>query len=354
MSAQLKVAVVGGGIFGVTAAVHLARLGHSVDLFERRPNLLAEASGLNQYRFHRGYHYPRSDDTARGCLESAQSFVDEYAECLRGNATHHYCIASRDSLTTPNDFLSFCDRHGLEYELDTPPIVRPESVDLCVKVNEQLFDPFVLRALAWLKLREADVTVHLRTEVRSPDIDAYDFRVLATYGYLNPLLVDGQRKEYQFEVCEKPVFKLPDGYTDQSVVIMDGPFMCIDPFAPPDLFVMGNAVHAIHLTNVGMAPKVDALMGGYLARGFVERPERTRVPEFLESASEFFVGIGAAEHVGSMYSLRTVLPDCDDTDARPTQVESVDDRTVTLFSGKIGTCVDAARAVANMSEQLLS
>ena len=51
------------------------------------------------------------------------------------------------------------------------------------------------------------------------------------------------------------------------------------------------------------------------------------------------------EHIGSMFTFRTVLPNRDKDDARPTLVEQTSDNQFTLFSGKIGTCVDAAEQI---------
>ncbi|RZD44075.1 MAG: hypothetical protein CXT78_07170 [Thaumarchaeota archaeon] len=49
----MKIAVVGGGIFGVTTAIRLAN-NHDVDLYEKNSDILESASGINQYRLHRG------------------------------------------------------------------------------------------------------------------------------------------------------------------------------------------------------------------------------------------------------------------------------------------------------------
>ena len=46
-----------------------------------------------------------------------------------------------------------------------------------------------------------------------------------------------------------------------------------------------------------------------------------------------------------MFTYRTVLPNKDKDDARPTLVEKIDERKFNLFSGKIGTCVNAAYEV---------
>ena len=65
----MRIAIVGGGIFGITASIILAK-NHQVELFEKNNELLQSASGSNQYRIHRGYHYPRSPDTVKDIIES--------------------------------------------------------------------------------------------------------------------------------------------------------------------------------------------------------------------------------------------------------------------------------------------
>ena len=78
----------------------------------------------------------------------------------------------------------------------------------------------------------------------------------------------------------------------------------------------------------------------------IERPPLTSFPRFRDAAAEFFPDATELEHVGSMFTIRTVLPGLDATDERPTLVTAVDERLVTVFSGKVGTCVRAAEEVA--------
>ena len=122
---------------------------------------------------------------------------------------------------------------------------------------------------------------------------------------------------------------------------MDGPFMCIDPLGDTGYHVMGNVVHAIHSTNVGKFPEYDSKFDELLNKGIVKNPSVTNIDKFIDSAKKFFKDIDKSEHVGSMFTFRTVLPNRDKDDARPTLVEQIDDKMFTLFSGKIGTCVDA-------------
>ena len=129
---------------------------------------------------------------------------------------------------------------------------------------------------------------------------------------------------------------------------MDGPFMCIDPYGDTGLHVMGNVVHAIHSTNIGKFPEYDSKFDELLNKGMVKNPSVTNIDKFMETARKFFTDIDKAEHVGSMFTFRTVLPNRDKDDARPTLVEQTDSNQFTLFSGKIGTCIDASDKILEM------
>ncbi len=125
---------------------------------------------------------------------------------------------------------------------------------------------------------------------------------------------------------------------------MDGPFMCFDPYANTDYHVAGNVVHAIHVRNIGMTPEIPSVYKEYLNKGIIKNPKYTNVDRFIESAKTFFPDIDSAEHIGSMYTIRTVLPNKDKTDERPTIVSNEDNNFI-LFSGKIGNCVNAASKI---------
>lgn len=347
-----SIAVVGGGIFGVTTAVKLAKNGHSVDLFEKEKDILQAASGINQYRLHRGHHYPRSKDTTLSSLNTEPKFRKEYAEAVIDDNDHYYCIAKEKSLTSADDYLKFCKEHKLEHVIDHPEIVHKNKIELAVKVRESLMDPGRLRTLCWKKLKDSGVKVFLKTEATAAQLKRYDFVVICAYAAINSLLIDFPyaQKDYQFELCEKPVLKLPKSFYKKSIVVMDGPFMCIDPLADTGYHVMGNVVHAIHQTNIGKHPIVDGRFRPLMNKGIVSNPAVTNIGKFIESAVEFMPEIKKAEHVGSMFTIRTVLPYQDKTDTRPTIVESIDGRTFVVFSGKLSNCVEAAEKVAGMIE----
>lgn len=347
----MKIAVVGAGIFGVTSAVKLAKAGYTVDLYESNSEILSAASGINQYRLHRGYHYPRSKSTALSSKYSEDSFREEYAEAIIDTNEHYYTIAREGSKVTGEQFLNFCKECDLEHEqVSLDEHVDSKSIDLTIKGVESLMDPVKLKEIALKKLTESKVNVILNTTFMPEQIDDYDIVVNCTYANANFILerYPEAQKDYQFEVCEKPILKLPPKYKGKSIVVMDGPFFCIDPYSDTDLHVMGNVVHAIHATNVGPFPIIPEEIKPLLNKGIIKNSPVTNIKHFLEVAKRFMPDLKDAEYVGSMYTVRTVLPNVDKTDERPTLVGKIGDKIIHVFSGKIGNCVDAANEVLKL------
>ena len=157
-------------------------------------------------------------------------------------------------------------------------------------------------------------------------------------------------QDFQFEICEKPIVSFPSSMHGKSIVIMDGPFMCIDPFGNSNQFVLGNVVHAIHHTNIGQLPQIPTDFESILNKGIIRNPKITNFKKFQESGSKFSPLFDKASHLGSMFTIRTVLPKIENTDARPTFVRKISDDIISIFSGKIGNCIDASIQVENIIE----
>jgi hypothetical protein len=349
----MKIAVVGAGIYGTTVAIKLAESGHEIDLFEKGNDILQAASGINQYRIHRGYHYPRSFETAITSKKSSEAFVEMYKEAIVGDAKHYYSIAKEKSKIDAKYFLDFCDQCGLEYEkVENLDFVNEDAVELTVLGKESLMDPIKIREIVWSKIKNLPINVKLNSEFGFSMIDSYEKVINCTYANTNFILekYPEERKKYQFELCEKPILELPAKFKNISLVILDGPFTCIDPYANTDLHLMGNVVHAIHATNVGLFPEIPEPFLPLLNKGIVKNPPITNIAKFIEVASYFMPGIEEAKHVGSMYTVRTVLPNVDRTDERPTLVSVINKKVVSVFSGKIGNCVEAAEDVLDIIE----
>ena len=173
-----------------------------------------------------------------------------------------------------------------------------------------------LRDICLNRIKSCNINLKLNTKINSiDDLSSYKFKVIATYSSINDF--ETENKDYQFGLCEKPIFLLPKRYQNKSIVIMDGPFMCFDPYGLTKYHVGGNVVHAIHNSNVGKTPKIPAEFFEYIC-GIIKNPKITKVSNLLIQLRFFFPEIDQAKHIGSMYTIRTVLPYKEKTDARPT------------------------------------
>jgi hypothetical protein len=79
-----------------------------------------------------------------------------------------------------------------------------------------------------------------------------------------------------------------------------------------------------------------------MKNGIIHKPHITKIHKFIEAGMEFVEDFDKLEHIGSMFTVRTVLAHRDHDDARPTLVIKRNDKVYTIFSGKVGTCVQAA------------
>lgn len=349
------VAVVGGGIFGCATALELARAGFSVTLFEAGSDIMQAASGINQYRMHRGYHYPRSSETILSCMEATPLFEAEYSDAIISHLTHYYAIAKEGSKVSAEEYLATLDRHGLPYAVETPAHLNHDMLEVAVRVEEHLFDPSKLRDLLLTRLGNVGVTLVLNTRVDVDELNEFDFVVVATYANLNATYKNRTlaHSDYQYEVCEKIVVKIPESLKNISTVVMDGPFMCFDPLGDTGNAVMGHVEHAIHHRSVGNSPQIPPELIPYMNNGIIRNPSVTHFSKIIEDSIRFMPGLMDIEHVGSMFTVRTVLPKVDATDMRPTIVRDHDGRVFSIYSGKIGNSVKAARDIAERIKEVI-
>jgi hypothetical protein len=341
----MRVAVVGAGIFGSTTALHLADVGHDVTLFEELPDVMSAASKVNQLRLHVGYHYPRSQETVSALAASVPSFMRVYGSVTYSPVSSHYAIPKVGSLVSPTDFKFFCERNSLPITQDRCDHI---SSDLTAfSVIEKLIDYEALKSLVKSRLKSSSVKVQLSRRFETSDICDFDAVVNCTYSKLNEILLESERRDYQFELCEKIVVNVPESLRGRSVVIIDGPFMCIDT-TPRGVSLMGNVVHAIVSSSVGKLRHEAGSLGCYIDGEVHAVRSISNFDKFVESGRRFIPDLADVTYVGSMFTYRTVLPNVDKTDERPTLVSRSSSGVINVFSGKIDTCVNAAPEVVRL------
>lgn len=365
----MKIAVVGAGIFGCVSALKLKEKfpNAKVVIFEKNVSILNSASGINQFRLHRGYHYPRSNETVQQVLESVLEFEHEFKSSICDvGFERYYAIAKEGSKVQTDNYLKFLEDNKLEYEISqesTLPLVY-DNLDLVVKVKENGLDVGNLYLGLIERLRKSNIKILFNTKFTKNDISGFDVVINATYSNINHILPENNQQDYQFELVEKPVVSVGKEFQQKSFVIMDGDFCCIDPFGNDKYFhVMGHVKEAIHDTQIGKFYQIPSGYSDILNFGTL-KTTKSRFALILNESQRFFKFegkpvvpqsskgsnklIGNVYYQGSMFTVRTVLPNRYHDDARPSQIIKHDNQLYSIFGGKIGTSVDIANQLKEM------
>jgi hypothetical protein len=330
----VKIAVVGAGLYGCTAAIKLAHAGHEVNLFERYSDILQGATAASCNRIHLGYHYPRSVDTALTAITDTPGFIKEFRTSVYSGAWHHYVIAGGGSVSR-EQFTDFMHKLALPYDACEGNLVRGAVTEDVVLVPELLLNVNRLRTDLTKRLADAHVNLHVSSPGTS-SMRGHDVTVMTTYGRDFP-------RPLQYEVTEVAIMHFDDAFRHNSFVIIDGPFACVDPLPDTNLHLLYDVTHSVHHRNVGMTPEVPEHLRSLIDRGPVITPH-THVRGMLDTLGRYLRDTRDAVHVGSLFTVRAVLPDVDDTDERPTLVGWSGD-TVHVLSGKISSAMAAADRV---------
>jgi glycine/D-amino acid oxidase-like deaminating enzyme len=346
----MRVAVIGGGLFGCTAAAHAARAGHEVHLFEAKPKLMQGATSCCYYRLHQGYHYPRSPETGRESLAAEASFRAEYGKAVIDGGQQYYAVHD-GAKVTGLQFQGFMEHLGLWHRrIDRHPLVRAEWV---FEVKEPRIDAALLGFMATDAVEDAGVHLHLGRPVGK--LDGFDRAIVAAYAGTNQILkrLGLPQMMCKFQVVEKPIVALPAAFANTSIVVMDQ--CCIDPHQYTDCHVLGHVSATFHHEHVGLEPLVPLHLLPYVERGVVRERDGfavSRIGDVVRAMGDVIPAVRGCEYMGSMYAVRALLDGQEATDARPTMVRQLNEQVVQIFSGKLGTAVVAAQQAVAMLDDV--
>ncbi len=170
------------------------------------------------------------------------------------------------------------------------------------------------------------------------DLPIYERAVVTTYGRWWP-------HRLQWEVVEVCLFSIP-GLTERlSVVVLDGNFCSVDVM-PDGRYMLYDVEASVHHRNIGCEPEIPVSLASLIDEGEVTTLH-SRWREIQARASRFVPVVKDASYEASMFTVRAVLPNADDTDARPWLIER---RATVLYvlPGKLASCIAAADKVAEL------
>ncbi|PIR41927.1 MAG: hypothetical protein COV30_01100 [Candidatus Yanofskybacteria bacterium CG10_big_fil_rev_8_21_14_0_10_37_15] len=362
------VGIIGGGLFGIMAALEMSKRGFSVIIFEKEKEIMTGASLVNHTRIHMGYHYPRDKKTVIQSLRSKDPFEKFFDGSVVRKIRNYYMVAKEGSMTSHNKFLSFCKKMKLPYKVSWPSGLKilKERIAISTRVPETIFDANNARSFLLKKISQENITLLTNSQV--VDLDKKNGRFIvnysseekketaecaalvnATYGAINNIndMLKLPLQTFQYELCELPIVRVP--WRGLGWMIMDGPFFSAMPFGYSRNHLFYDVELSVLERTVGKFPSFKFGVDHYnTQKGRVERFNK-----YKEKWRPWVQGSNNWQYISSMYVTRVVLPNTEKTDTRPTIIKELIPGFWQVFSGKIATSVPVAEEISNKIDKFL-
>jgi hypothetical protein len=268
----------------------------------------------------------------------------EFREAICTGSEHYYAMPREGSRVVPDEFEAVMADHGLPFAACRPGWMNFDYLARCWRVEEETYDPDLLRRLVIARLQASGV-VFVNTKIPDTAERDFDHVVYATYGgsgshaHLFPAV--------RFQVAEKVLIELPSALQRRAIVVVDGPFTAFDPYGSGPYSLFGSARHTNHWETTDPSIAVPAPYRDVLNHRRFEPVTFTRFEQMREDCTLAIPEAAQARYLGSRFTIR-VVEDDRKTDQRILHIARPAPNVIHVFSGKVVSAVTAAARVADM------
>ena len=342
----MKIAVIGAGFFGISCALLLSKK-HDVDLIEKEGKILNGASFANQFRFHSGYHYPRSQKTVNEIKINKVKFIKSFGNTVSDKTTNYYLIA-KDSKVSFKKYESFLKKNKLSFT-DVNIESNSNRIEKCILTKEKNLNYKKIKKDLLDKIKKSKVKVKLNRELLKTDLLNYDKIILTTYANNNLILKELKIKKllnFQFELVEKILIKLPKKYLNKSYIVIDGKYVCVDPYLGTNYHLLSDVKLSKLEKNIGKFPIFKNKNKVYLNKGIIKDIKISRFKKIINRSSLYLPFLKKSKYVGSMFVVRAVKINKKSTDERTSSIYHHTKNIFSVLSGKWSSCIHVAQAIS--------
>ncbi len=351
--------IIGGGFFGAYLALLLRERGLCPVILEREQALMLRASYNNQARVHNGYHYPRSLMTAVRSRVNFPRFLEDFPGCLYQDFEKFYAVGRVSGKVTASQFEVFMERVGAplkEAPARVQRLFNPELIEKVWSAREVAFDAGKLREIMRSRLRDTRIPISFGTDatgieqegrgqlvvstVSSQGRESWRSRFVfnCTYSGLNrirrgsglPLIPLKQ------EFTEMALVKPPASLRGVSVTVMCGPFFSLMPFPDLGLWTLSHVSYTPHHSWRDDEINLDPY------EHLANTPRKSNGALMIRDAARFLPDIARCVQEGSLWEIKTVLPQSELDDGRPIlfQQDPSLPGLVSIMGGKLDNIYD--------------
>ena len=341
----MKIAIVGAGFFGLTLGLILSKK-HKVEIFEKKKSIMHGASCANQFRFHLGYHYPRSQKTIREINKSKDLFISYFGSNIFGKTSNYYLVA-KESKVKFNHYKRFLKKNKLFFKILNNSF-KNEFIEKCILSNEKILNYFNFKKKIIKKINKSKLIINFNQEFDKKNLKNFDKVIVATYANNNLVLKKlGAKKlnEFKFELVEKILIKLPKKFKQKSYVVVDGNFVCVDPYLGTSYHLLSDVKNSKLETKIGKFPIFKHKNKRYVNSGIIKNLKVSQFNNFLKRTSNYLPFLKDAKYIGSMFVVRAIMKNKEKTDERTSIIKIHSKKIISILSGKWNNCVYLAKSL---------
>ena len=341
----MKIAIIGSGFYGATMGLILSKK-HEVSIFEKEKSIFNGASSANQFRFHLGYHYPRSQKTVNEINNSKKDFISFFGKKLFEKTKNYYPVAKKSKLNFAQ-YEAFLKKNKLKYK-KINFLKDVLTIENTILTEEKILNFFKTKKFILNNIKKSNIKLYLNKEFDKKFIPRFNKIIIATYANNNNVLNKlGIKKldTFKYQLVEKIVIKLPKKYRKKSFVVIDGDFVCVDPYLGTNYHLLSDVKLSKLETIVEKFPNFKSNKKKFLNKGIIKNLKVSRYKNIIKRSSKFLPFLNDSKYIGSMFVVRALKKNKEKTDERTTSVYFHTKKILSIFSGKWNNCINLAKNI---------
>ncbi len=346
-----KIAIIGGGLFGVTCYLKLKQKNLDCTLFEKKNDLLLGASTNNLNRVHFGYHYPRDDKTATQSYKGYLSFKKFFKKSIISNFKNYYAIAKKSKINFA-DYIKFCKRNSLKFQLIKKQRLKfnINNIEGCIKVKEPIYDWELIKNevdkkisnIKNNKIKKKEFVKKISKKNKfiietNKNKYSFDLVIDASYDQSNSLIKNFKnniKKKYQLVV----VFEFnAKNFKNMGLAVMDGNFFSFLPKGKKNKHLFYHVKYSILKEKVCKSFP-NSWLDTKRFNPQIKKLSKLAVKDFKKFLPDLKIEVINKTHINP----RVLLPNVEKTDRRISQINEITKNYFQIFSAKVDHSVDIA------------
>ena len=263
------------------------------------------------------------------------SFLINYKESIVNDFPNYYSIAKNQSQISSLEYKIFCNKAGISYHSEYPSsnIMNPLLIEDSFRVEEPIFDWEILKNIIKNKLSNSQVKLNLNTKFDQSYLTKYDFIINCAYSNINEVnkIMNLPLLKFKLQDVIIPIFEY--NHSKIGLTVMDGPFCSIMPKGnTPNQFLLYHAKYSI------LKETEDLIL-------FPSENIEDNLKIIKEDSSNYFPFLKKVKFIDYWRTIRAIPIVKNDERLSKIITYQSNPNFITVFSGKISTCIKVAKQI---------